>query len=221
MATWMVHLRVGDKLIDCFQSLEPSEFLVGNIAPDSGVPNEDWSVFTPDRETSHFKIDGKFNISKFKEKYMVDELWRSYDKKQKSFFLGYYSHLITDELWQDKIVNLIKGKYEEDFYTNKKKIVSKFKGDWEELDYLYFKRNPNFRGFIEYEKAIGFKNIFMDEFSEDAFDNRRVAITEFYREREVDLDREYNYMTEQEKEWLVSGIVEGVVNRLKEELWFK
>lgn len=55
MASWMVHLRITDKLMDEIFNLSYSEFVVGNIAPDSGIPNYDWSVFTPSGDISHFK----------------------------------------------------------------------------------------------------------------------------------------------------------------------
>lgn len=55
MASWMVHLRIADKLMDLISNLSYTEFVIGNIAPDSGVPNEDWSIFTPSTEISHFK----------------------------------------------------------------------------------------------------------------------------------------------------------------------
>lgn len=36
MASWMVHLRIADRLLSEFPDLEETEFVVGNIAPDSG-----------------------------------------------------------------------------------------------------------------------------------------------------------------------------------------
>lgn len=45
MASWMIHLRIADKLLDKLTNITTTEFIMGNIAPDSGVPNEDWSVF--------------------------------------------------------------------------------------------------------------------------------------------------------------------------------
>ena len=56
MASWMVHLRIADKLLDQIPGLSPTEFIVGNIAPDSGVPIADWSAFSPPTKISHFKI---------------------------------------------------------------------------------------------------------------------------------------------------------------------
>ena len=49
MATWMVHLRIADGIRKRIPFLDRLEFLMGNIAPDSGVPNEDWSVYTPEK----------------------------------------------------------------------------------------------------------------------------------------------------------------------------
>ena len=59
MASWMVHLRIADKLLDRIPGLSPVEFIVGNIAPDSGVPNGDWSAFHPSTRVSHFKSADK------------------------------------------------------------------------------------------------------------------------------------------------------------------
>ena len=55
MASWIVHLRIADKLLNEIFNLSSTEFVVGNIAPDSGIPNGDWSVFTPSGDISHFK----------------------------------------------------------------------------------------------------------------------------------------------------------------------
>ena len=35
MASWMVHLRVAQTVLERFSSLCPQEFIVGNIAPDA------------------------------------------------------------------------------------------------------------------------------------------------------------------------------------------
>ena len=58
MASWMAHLRVADKLLDEIGDLPQAHFIVGNIAPDSGEPNEDWSVFIPSTDISHLRAEG-------------------------------------------------------------------------------------------------------------------------------------------------------------------
>ncbi len=58
MASWMVHLRIADMLLDRVKDLDEAFFVVGNIAPDSGAPNENWSAFTPSGDVSHIKPKG-------------------------------------------------------------------------------------------------------------------------------------------------------------------
>ena len=42
MASWMVHLRIADRFLEESENIDETAFVMGNIAPDSGVPNEDW-----------------------------------------------------------------------------------------------------------------------------------------------------------------------------------
>jgi hypothetical protein len=56
MASWIVHLRLAENLLGLIpdrlaersrRSLEPASFAVGNIAPDSGMPDEKWEKSNP------------------------------------------------------------------------------------------------------------------------------------------------------------------------------
>ena len=70
-------------------------FLIGNIGPDCGVPNEDWSCFIPPTEVSHWTKGSKKDIqaNAFAESYLT----RKYEAHHEySFMLGYYVHLLTD-----------------------------------------------------------------------------------------------------------------------------
>ena len=54
MASWMVHLRIADRLLEHSNALDETAFVMGNIAPDSGVLNKDWTRFEPPKDISHF-----------------------------------------------------------------------------------------------------------------------------------------------------------------------
>lgn len=91
MASWMVHLRVAEKLLDSICDLSTTDFIVGNIAPDSGVPNEDWSRFTPSGDVSHYKTTDKdglkdIHLHKYLDQYFTIDLRNTYDNKQFSFY---------------------------------------------------------------------------------------------------------------------------------------
>ena len=55
MASWMIHLRIADQLTDRIKDLDETSFIMGNIAPDSGVPSADWTVYNPPKSVSHYK----------------------------------------------------------------------------------------------------------------------------------------------------------------------
>lgn len=215
MASWMVHLRIADKLLDQIPDLSPVEFIVGNIAPDSGVPNEDWSAFSPPTSISHFKKDGqKACPEAFAAKYVTPAQCAQYDDRQYAFYLGYLTHLMTDVLWSDKIAVPTLKKYAKDDAPDREAFIWQIKEDWYDLDYKYLRDHPGFRAFRVYLGAVGFRNDFMEEFSQDAFDNRRQYITDFYLQGKDNLDREYPYLTEEEMDQFVDTAVQEILGIL-------
>lgn len=199
MASWMVHLRIADKLLSSIPGLSATEFIVGNIAPDSGVPNADWSAFSPSTRVSHFKTESNTpNPDAFAAKYWTDEKRTRYDNREYSFYLGYLSHLLTDVAWIEKIYDPAKIKFAELLEAEKNNFIWKLKEDWYDLDFKYLRDHPGFRAFRIYLNAEGFENTYMDEFQPDAFENRRQYITHFYLDGRENLDHLYPYLTEAE-----------------------
>ena len=218
----MVHLRIADKLLDRISNLSDTEFVVGNIAPDSGIPNEDWSVFTPSGDLSHFKTtdaDGfkDIHLNEYVEEYFSVNKRVQYNVKQKSFYLGYLTHLITDMLWGKQIVRPSKDRFKSLFDHDRNEWIWTLKRDWYDLDFLYIRNNPVFRAFAIYKNAINFKNEYIDFFSPEAFDNRREYISAFYGEEREGLEREYHYLNELEMNRFVEESAEQIHQILKEE----
>lgn len=215
MASWMVHLRIADALLDRLPALSPAAFIVGNIAPDSGVPNEDWSVFTPDTAVSHFKTgSGKANPDAFARKYFTPAQQEQYSARQYGFYLGYLVHLLTDVLWVREVYDPAKIRFAAERDKDPKGFIWKLKEDWYDLDFRYLRDHPDFRAFQIYRGAAGFVNDLMEEFSPDAFDNRRQYITDYYLQENDHLDREYPYLTEGEMDAFVAFAVEEILRLL-------
>lgn len=103
MATWVTHLIIADNILKKIPSLCRHEFCVGNIAPDCNVENEDWTSFTPSRETTHW-MAGKRKVAsdcdRFYEEYIEKRKHQINTVQERSFLLGYYAHLITDAEFQ-------------------------------------------------------------------------------------------------------------------------
>ena len=215
MASWMVHLRIADKLLDRIPNLSPVAFIVGNIAPDSGVPNADWSAFRPSTKISHFKnTANRADPDGFAAKYWTADKRNAYDSRQYSFFLGYLAHLLTDVAWVEQIYQPSQEKFSQLLRAEPDQFIWKLKADWYDLDFKYLRDHPGFRAFRAYLGAVGFRNDFMEEFSPDAFDNRRAYITDFYLQGRENLDREYPYLTEAEMDAFTSRTADAIFDIL-------
>lgn len=222
MASWMVHLRIADKLMNEISNLSYTEFVVGNIAPDSGVPNDDWSAFTPSGDVSHFKTTDEegfkdIHLNEYVEQFYTVEQRKRYNDKQKSFYLGYLTHLLTDMMWANGIVRPSKDKFKSLFDKDRTVWVRTLKKDWYDLDFLYIKKNPNFRSYLIYKNSVGFNNDYIDLFSVDAFENRRKYIANFYSGGRENVEREYTYLKEEEMNRFVDESSEKISQILKEE----
>ena len=96
-----------------YQRKEP--FVLGNIAPDSGIPNEDGTGFVPDAAISHFRSLDQNGIkciheTDFIQQYFTPAQRQTYSDSEYAFFLGYLAHLLTDKIWARDIVYAAKEK---------------------------------------------------------------------------------------------------------------
>ncbi len=212
MATWMAHLRVADRLLDELDVMK-TEFVVGNVAPDSGVP-QDNGRFLPDKNASHFFVlENGIKVpddAGFAEKYC-----KSASEPARSFYLGYHTHLMTDRLWIDWFVRELKPRDAESYLHDKVAAAQKWKKDWYDVDRLYLRENPDFRAFEIYKNAVGFENTYLDIFSPDAFDLKRQVIIDFYADPSDDLDREYVYLTPEDMDGFIDRAAEYIIGELK------
>ena len=222
MASWMIHLRIADQLMDRIPGLDETAFVMGNIAPDSGVPNADWTAYTPPKEVSHYKTrrddETFFDIGRFLREHFAPEQIRSYSPREFSFFLGYYVHLLTDMDWTLHVYRPMIDLYVKPLGEDKNAFIWKMKRDWYDLDFRYLEEHPDFRAFSIYEHAAGFTNDFMEIFSRDAFDNRREYICGFYRGQHGELYREYPYLSPERADLFVAQTAESILNKLREAL---
>ena len=146
MASRMIHLAIS-KLIGEHLGLNLKRFNLGNLLPDLHENTKE------SRAISHFRIDREpyeesldlnyqyYDYNKFLHKYK--------SKVHDDAYLGYYCHLITDELW----VQNIYIKYMRD--ENRKKRIDQQKNyyhDYSRLNQI-IKERYNLKMNIEYEEV--------------------------------------------------------------------
>jgi hypothetical protein len=124
-------------------------------------------------------------------------------------------HLLTDVAWSESIYYPAKVKFVREREEDPKGFIWNLKEDWYDLDYKFLRDHPDFRAFQIYSNAVGFQNDYMEEFSQNAFDNRRVYITSFYKEKKENLDRFYPYLTEKEMDEFVNSCTQNILDILK------
>lgn len=102
MAGWITHMRIADEVLSELPALDRLGFCMGSIAPDCNVENEDWTAFTPSREVTHW-MSGKNKYKAFEDcdRFFEERICgRNFaDEQERSFYLGYYAHLIADVMW--------------------------------------------------------------------------------------------------------------------------
>jgi hypothetical protein len=137
MATWIGHLRIAEKLTNELSELDETAFTLGNLGPDSGKPNADWSQFDPPKEVSHFTDAGmgedKIKDLEFYRRYLVN-LSPTDDPARYSYLLGYFFHLLCDNLWSRRVRHTSKNQFAEQYIEQGKEFIWALKQDW--YDYL-------------------------------------------------------------------------------------
>lgn len=214
MATWIAHLRIAENILNEIKEIERIPFVAGNIAPDSGVPNEDWSSFEPPYNITHWLNveDRLVNSDAFYNKYLKDKKNKN-DKELCSFLLGYYTHLLTDIEWT-KLFNL---KMQEQIYKDNlekdPKFIWEIKKDWYGQDFEYLKENKDSL-FYSCFQHIGEVKDYLDYFPKGAFTNRFTYIREFYQ-KGYDKKEEFVYFSKKEMDDFVDNASFNIKKVLK------
>lgn len=209
MATWMAHLRIAEKLLEIYPGLDRKSFLVGNIGPDAGVPNEDYSEFSPPKTISHwYDAEGNVDAEDFYRKYLADT--SGYSKEELSFYLGYYVHLLSDIEWR----KLYEKKLEEPLYKDNlakdPRFIWTIKEDWYGQDSVYLMEHPDNVFHKDFVNIREFPNKFLDFFPAEAFTISVKRITHGYLTAVEDPSREFKYLTKQEMNAYIAEATEAI-----------
>ena len=220
MASWMIHLRVAQRLYQELRIEPVSEFILGNIAPDSGVPAEDGNGFVPDKSVSHFYAfndDGSHYICEdlFIDQYFPPERRLSCTREEYAFLLGYLTHLLTDKIWSREFVLPAKKKQSELYRADKKRFWQSLKDDWYDLDFMFLKANPSFEAFRIYRESKNIRNTYLDFFSETAFEERRQFILDFYAEGVANVVERETYLSREEMDAFVVSAANEIVRTIR------
>ena len=199
MATWMAHLRVAEKLLASLPHLDEGAFTYGNLAPDSGVPNVDWTVFDPPKEVTHFLRPGESEDRiadlLFYRTYLA-ELVPARERARYSFVFGYFVHLLCDNLWARRIVRRSALDHASLFVERGTQAWSDLKRDWYGLDRRYVRDHPHSLFWRVFMRAPN-PPAYLPFLPELALNQQFDRIREFYsKPGQTTLERPYPFLNE-------------------------
>ena len=222
MGTWICHLRITEKLLDHFPELDKVTFTFGNLAPDSGIPNETWTEFDPPKEVTHFleKGEGEDKVRDlvYYREYL-SKITPQDDILKYSFRLGYFTHLISDYLWMKYLGSTTKDAFREMIAEDELKAWGKIKDDWYGLDQLYNRAHPE-NLFWQVVHKTPNPPSYLPFVDEKALHTQYDHIRKFYGEPEPEwfIERKYPFLNESTMTRIVEDTVKAtliVIEKIK------
>jgi len=230
MASWIVHLRIAEKLLGRIDGLDRIQFGIGSVAPDSGIPDEKWEKFDPPAEILHFQSTAskrrQCNDLDFYRNNLEGSDWPGEDVARFSFYLGYFFHLIVDNLWGKQIgipteqlyVSKYRGKFED-----KDEFFREAKRDWYGLDFVYVRDHSEsffWQTFLKGE----IKSTYLGFLPEEALKQRVDYIKSFYQREDEPVQalmtRPWIYLSKERMDGFVEEAVQTLY-QIYELLWLQ
>lgn len=209
MASWMVHLRICDGLLDSLANIDHGLFAAGCIGADCGVWQD--RGFSPPQTVTHFSHTGKKGDIRHDEYF--DTFVSNCSSEDFPFYLGYYVHLLTDLFWVEDILYPDMDKYADRLSANPE-FVFEIKRDWYDLDRLFLRDNPDFRSFgllcgTQVSKPY---HIF---YTTDLINGKIAEIIDFYRHPNGNPDREYTFLSKERMDEFVEKNISKIADILR------
>lgn len=206
-ATWGIHFRIADEILKHLHQIDREYFIIGNIAPDCGKRVE--NGYDPPTEVTHLtKIWNKSdcNCEFIFENCIKDET----EFKKKSFFAGYYTHLLTDRLYSRLISMPIEeefGKYRE--HPGFSKLV---KREWYDADFKFFAENKS-PAFEDFKRYRAFKEAYPSIYKHGEIGKQMKYIVRFYKNKKPE-NVEFIYTNKQDFDNFVAKASEIILEEM-------
>lgn len=203
MASWLIHLRIADELLNVLDISNEEKFVVGSIAPDCGVPLPEGNYNPPTRVTHWGGENHKANIDYegFFEEYLRD--------RQNDFYLGYFTHLVTDYYWSHKVVRPLKARLGIVRLSDTPEITKKIKENWSELEERYLLSHGRPRALDILKGVDKFPNVYFEFYGIDTIEEKAKFIASCYDEP-CHITDDLSYMSESELEEFIAFAVKRV-----------
>jgi hypothetical protein len=184
---------LAENLLGLIDGLDEKLFAIGNVAPDSGVPDEKWETFDPPGEVTHFQKKGddqrRSADLQFYRQYLASIDPQAESGGRFSFLLGYFFHLVTDNLWREQVFLPARERFAAEFESDPR-FIWEVKRDWYGLDLEYVRKYPSslfWRVFLDSQydqEYLGFLPF-------EAIRHSTEYIKSFYQRTDEEMEQKY------------------------------
>ena len=213
MATWIMHLRVAEKVKEFLGEIDETAYYVGSIAPDSGRMVDDFT-YLPPKDVSHWKRDDVSYEQRFRDNYAFFEKYgkNETDIFRKSLFLGYYVHILTDTVFVRDIIHPFIETHAKPFWREN---ITNIRAGWYELDFRFLVENPDFHPIKVIDQVNTFPNVYFDYFAPDDLTVRMNNCSELYKNPKVNPSQDFLTVDKAREDKLVDEMTDIIVSELK------
>ncbi len=202
VTTWLTYLRIAEKVKNRIKDMDLDYLMAGSIAPDCEYS----------KEITHFKKekDGEtyIDLAAFYDKHLKPEKLIIRSDRTRSFYWGYYFHLLADKLWIDNYFKPYKNKFEGDA-----DFATLIKDEIYSIDFRYLGDNAEANIFNEFIN-MNIKVDFLEEFSPEILYQTIDKIKEYYLKESFKLDREYKFLSLELIEKFINDAAEICINTM-------
>lgn len=181
----MSHLRIAENIFQSVNHLNLEYLLIGSIAPDCQVPDDIQQKSKQNPINSHYKLS-KTNKKKISDLIFYREYIESLDliypnQLRFSFLIGYFFHLVADNLWETMVGSPTYQKFKSDFDSNPD-FIWDVKRDWYGIDFEYAQEKENLIFWKEFE-SCKYKDDFLDFMPKATVIENIKRISNFYNNK--------------------------------------
>jgi len=216
MATMLTHLRVAARAIERGPVIQEAQYYAGVVAPDCGGAEKNWSIpVSPDMvpKISHWTDTGEksdCDARRFFDSYLRGDP----DPGGRSFYIGYYTHLVTDVRWCRRVTAPLLEKYKEQAVRDPA-FIKEIKRDWRNLDMLYQKEHPDFRAFRVLNAITAFPNSYLSYYSDTAIENMVRGFCASFQEPHIFTERPQIYLNAAELNAFIDEAAQHIADSLR------
>ncbi len=213
MATWIVHLRVAEKVLKTLSDINETAYYVGTLAPDSGRM-ADAFTYLPPKDVSHWKREGVsfeqrvIDNTEFYKKYGENET----DPFKKSLYIGYYVHILLDTMYVREVIRPFIEHNGRPFWREN---INKIRAGWYELDFRFVNNNKSFRPLEIISAVEEFPNTYFDYFTPDDIIDRVRYAAQLYKNCKTDKSVEFLTITPDGMEKFIEESSREIIDILK------